>query len=766
MKRLLNLLWLAPLCGLLAADPDPAAPRQFKPLRPGEHDGIVAQVTGKLLEQFHFRQQKVNDDMASRFLDRYVEMFDSQKMLLLQPDMEFFEVYRTTLDDLTMESLDVSPAHVIYARFMERLEQRHKLVMDLLARGEKDFQFTGSERYLFNRKDAQRPGNLEEARALWRDQLRNEYLAEKLTVDTKKSPVPAKDGKPAKSTHETIVETLTKRYNRVLDYYSKRDSDDVLDYYLTALSMAYDPHSDYMGRAAKENFKISMGLSLSGIGAQLTDEDGYCTISKLIKGGPAIKSKQLKEKDRIVAVAQAEKEPVDVVGLKLDKVVELIRGPKDTEVRLTIIPADAADVSVRRVVTLVRDEIKLEDQEAKGKIIELPGAAGQTTRIGIIDLPSFYGDTSNDPSKPASERKSTTRDVSILLQKFKDEKVAGVVLDFRRNGGGYLEEAVKLTGQFIKQGPVVKVINSLGQQQLDEDKDPSVFYDGPLVVLTDRHSASASEIVAGALQDYGRALVVGESSTHGKGTVQTVLEMRDFMRGLPGLSFDPGSVKLTIRQFYLPGGKSTQLYGVTPDIVLPSANNHADIGERELDNPLPADSTSPAKFEKLDRVEAHLPELRKRSETRVLASRDFDYIRDDIERFKKMKAERTVSLNEQERRKEREEITARIEARKKEIQARPAANQKTYAFTVEEARKPGLPAPEKPDSLAQAVDGTNGAPVGASAKSGSGDEDGDGEEPKTPEVDALLNETVQILVDYINLLSKNRPVTAATGGKE
>src|SRR2546423_1386389 len=394
-----------------------------------------------------------------------------------------------------------------------------------------------------------------------------------------------------------------------------------------------------MGKAELENFSITMKLSLFGIGALLRSEDGYCKIQEL-KPGPAMASKKLKPNDRIIAVAQGEGEPVEVVDMKLSKVVELIRGPKDTEVRLTVVPADAPDPSVRKVVSLVRAEIKLEEGEAKAKIIEVPASEGKQLRLGIIDLPSFYSNFELEGRRPTADPKSTTTDVAKLLRKLVQEHIDGIVLDLRRNGGGSLEEAINLTGLFIKEGPVVQIRDQRNQIMVDKDPDPTIAYDGPLIVLTSRFSASASEILAGALQDYGRALIVGDSSTHGKGTVQSLLQLAPIMRqrGM-ALTSNPGAIKITIRKFYRVTGSSTQLKGVTPDLVLPSVNNYGEVGEDPLKNRLDWDTIPSATYEKLNRVEPYLAELKRRFEARSGADPDWGYVRADIERYKKLLAE-------------------------------------------------------------------------------------------------------------------------------
>ena len=738
LRSLVLALSLRLALALVAAEPTGHKPATV----PGRYDGLISRVTAQLLEKFHYLQQPLNDEMAGQFLDRYLNSLEfGQHLFFLESDRKEFGVYRTTLDDLTGRYGDVSPAHIIFARFLERLKQNYDYVNQLLDTDK--FDFNSDDRFEINRRKSAPPKDLADAQRIWRDRLRSEYLEQKL-----------RGVKP-----EEIAKTLKKRYTRIWNAYSKYDSDDILQVYLTALTRSYDPHSDYMGKAESENFSISMKLSLFGIGAQLTSEDGYCTIVHLMPG-PAMLSKKLKPKDRIVAVAQGNGEPVDVVDEKLSKVVELIRGPKGTEVRLTVIPADAPDPSVRNVVSLIRDEIKLADQEAKASVIDLPNGPGKTVRLGVIDLPSFYADFGSDEQKAKSERKSTTADVSRLITKLKQENIGGLILDLRRNGGGSLEEAVNLTGLFIKKGPVVEVKDSLGRVIKDEDKDPSILYDGPLIVLTSRFSASASEILAGALKDYHRALIVGDSSTHGKGTVQTLLELAPYLKSSnPEASFNPGAIKVTIRKFYLPSGDSTQLKGVTPHIVLPSINNHREVGESTLENPLPWDTIPSAKFDKLNRVQPYLDELKRLSEARVNNSPDFAYIRREAARYDKMMADRTVSLNEEQRRKEKKEADERVAAHKKELLARKASENKIYKLTLKDAALPGLPAAGGSTNLAQVAQAAKAA---APAKAAAADPDDDATEEGNPaEVDAALEEAMHILVDYISLQGKGAPIAAS-----
>ncbi len=749
----------------------------FHPISPGPADGRIAFVTASMLETHQYLRQKFNDTVSSKLLDRYLEALDPQHLHFLQSDLDEFERYRTTLDDLTRSS-DAKPACQIFNRFMERLQQRVAYADELLKT--EHFQFDTDERIMINRHEMPYPKSLDEAKQLWKERLRFEYLQEKLgKTAPKKKPADEQEKKveaKPRTEAEEIVETLTRRYNRNVRMFVDWNNEDVLQVYLSTLARVYDPHSDYLGHSQLDSFSIGMSLRLFGIGAELLSDDGYCTIRRLLPEGPAEKSKKVHVSDRIVAVAQGDEPPVDVVEMNLSKAVQLIRGPKGTKVKLTIIPK-GGDASASKVITLVRDEIKLEDQEAKAKVIELPNATGAANlRLGVIDLPSFYATFDLSP-REKSEPKSTTADVARLLKKLKQENVGGVILDLRRNGGGSLEEAIRLTGLFIKEGPVVQVRDTDGTVQEDSDNDPAVLYDGPLIVLTSRFSASASEIVAGALQDYGRALIVGDSSTHGKGTVQSVNQLRPFMGSFTN---DPGALKMTIKKFYRASGASTQLKGVTPDIMLPSvANESKDIGESALENPLPYDTIASAKYEKLNLVSPYVAELSKRAAQRVATDPEFEYVKEDIEQFKKAQADKTMSLNEKERLKEKEEAEARQKARDKERLARAESQEKIYELTLRQVNLPGLPPPvEKTNASLTKISNRTGSgvalvstnsdsaslaatspAVGAGATvPGSVDEDSDDEKPAP--VDAALVETEHILVDYLSIFSKEKVLTA------
>ena len=685
----------------------------------------IAKVTARLLENSGYTGHRAHEEVAGKFLDRYLDMLDPGRLYFFESDLAEFAPYRTNLEELTLKSGDTRPAHLIFERFQERLDQRIAYVQELLKIEKLDF--TGNDTCRWDREKAPRPRDLAEAKQLWRQHLRFDYLQEKLN-----------NKKP-----EEIVKILSRRYERTLHAMKQWKADQVLEIYLTALAHAYDPHSDYMGRQQMEDFSIGMNLSLVGIGATLQSDDGYCKIRELVPGGPAARSKLIKPGDRIVAVAQEGKEPVDVVDMPLPEAVGLIRGAKGTKVHLTIIPTDATDSSVRKTFTLVRDEVKLEDQEAKARIVDMSREGGGAIRLGVIDLPSFY---SGSGTPGGHSHKSATADVTKLIGKLKRENVRGIILDLRRNGGGSLEEAISLTGLFIDQGPVVQTRDADRDVNVENDPDASVVYDGPLVVLTSRFSASASEILAGALQDYGRALVVGDSSTFGKGTVQSLLPLANVMRrvGLP-VHGDPGTLKLTIRKFYRPSGASTQLKGVASDLVLPSATGKLKVGEAEMPDPLPWDTVAPARYDHLDRVAPYLSDLRAASAKRIAADKDFVWMREDIQRFNTRLANPVASLNEKQRRQEKADEEARAEARKKERAARRPSPETQYEITLKNADMAGLPTPmnAKTHSRGAAEEGV--------------DKDTElldhADAVKDPAADLTLQETKRILVDYVGLLN-------------
>lgn len=678
------ILWAGCETGKMAPPP-PLVSLPTNSIQPGPDDPRIAFVTARLLENYHYLEHPLDKEMSAKFYDGYINSLDPRHVHFLQSDLAEFAPYRTNLDTLTINknlAADLSPAFLIYQRYQERFAQHAAYVNELLQ--QEKFKFTGEDRIQVDRRHEPFPKDLAEAQQLWLQQLRYEFLQNKLSREITETNGVFTVKLPSGASTNIIAE-LQKHNRWNLHLMTNQDSDAVLTVYLNALAHAYDPHSDYFSAPRAQDFSISMNLSLFGIGARLMEDDGYCTINALVPGGPASKSKLLNEKDRVIAVAQGDKPPVDVVDMDLEKVVQQIRGPKGTEVRLTI--SQAPDFTSRKVVSLVRDEIKMEDSEAKAKVIDLPNGQGGTNRIGILDLPSFYAPIPDSGSR--STPHYTSVDVAKLVKKLKAEHVSGIIIDLRYNPGGSLEEAIKFTGLFIKDGPVVQARNPDGQVTVDSDTDPEQLYAGPLVILINRFSASAAEIAAAALQDYGRALVVGDISTHGKGTVQSIQYLKPFMVNSTN---DPGQLKVTIRKFYRITGASTQLKGVMPDIVLPDIYNYStQIGESNLDNPLVWDPIDPVNYDKLNLVRPYLSELHQRSDARIATNQDFAYVWQDIEQFKKTQADKSVTLNEHEAIKERERETLKNTARNKEQETRPDTGMKVYELTLKNASEAELP---------------------------------------------------------------------------
>jgi carboxyl-terminal processing protease len=746
----------------LAAGNTNASPQ----LVPGPNDGRIAYVTARLLEEYHYSQHPLDKEMSEKFFDGYLNALDPQHLYFLKSDITEFAHYRTNLDVLTINNrgvADLTPAYQIYGRFLERLNQRVAYENKLLKRDR--FALNTHQDILLDRRESPYPKNLAEARQFWQQRLVYDYIQE--VIGRRISPTNSDVLLPLpKSAAGEITDKLARHYRWLLRFFANWDSSDVLQAYLNALTHAYDPHTDYLNTSHAQDFSINMSLALFGIGAELRSEDGYCTIISLLPGGPAAKGKQLKPKDRIVAVAQAKQPPVDVVDMDLSKIVQMIRGPKDTEVRLTVIPSD--DPNSRHVVTLIRDEIKLEDQEAKAELVAMPDGHGGTNRLGIIDLPSFYATVDLPGDNGDLGEKSTTADVRRLIQKLEREHVSGIVLDLRNNGGGSLEEAVNFTGLFVTNGPVVLVRTPEGRVNVDQDSSTYALYRGPLVVLVNRFSASATEIVAGALQDYGRALIVGDTSTYGKGTVQNLNPLRPFIWSAnESVSNDPGTVKITIRKFYRISGASTQLKGVVPDLVLPDTLNAMnDIGESSMPNAMPWDTIPKADYNPVDLVQPYLPELRKLSDARVATNQDFVYIRQDIDEFKKLLASKTASLNEDEELKQAKQTALRQKAREAERAGRKVPDEKIYEITVENAGKSGLPPMLWPTNMVSLTTNTAAVPPAAAGlvKTPRATTTAAGAVgTNAPPTDPWLDETEHILQDYVSLMDKNH--RAATNPK-
>src|SRR6266436_2718369 len=619
-------------------------------------DNVCVSV-GRLLEEGHYTHKQLNDDLSGKILRSYLELLDFSHLFFTQEDVDGLTTkYGTALGD-DVFFFKQKTAYEIYDLYQKRVDDRVAKIKELL---KQPADFKTDATIDLTRQKAPWPKDQAEADQLWRGRITSELLQEKLS----EHPI------------EPGPQLVARRYDRLARNVHESDRDEQAKFFLDAVALAYDPHSEYLSESDLKNFSINMGLSLVGIGAMLRTEDGYAKIESLVAGGPAQVDGRLKVGDRITAVGQGTGEFVDVRDMRLDKVVEMIRGKKGSKVRLLVIPADAADPSKRKNVELVRDEIKLKDQEARADIIIKKDDEGRAVKLGWITLPSFYADMDH-------HAKSTTKDVLALLKRLKKENIAGLVVDLRRNGGGSLEEVISLTGLFLKSGPIVQTKGSNGNIVVSSDPDPGIAYGGPLIVLTSRQSASASEIFAAALQDYGRAVIVGDKNTFGKGTVQTILEIGRFTSLLGSRSQDDGALKLTIQKFYRVAGGSTQLHGVASDIVLPSLSDLPEYGEGALKNCLPYDEVPRAKFTKWSdsNHQLFIDELKRRSETRVQANPEFRYVIEDMERLRRRLDENRISLNEDVRRSEMNEDKLRKEARSQERLARKAEDVQTYRLT-------------------------------------------------------------------------------------
>jgi carboxyl-terminal processing protease len=710
-------------------------------LQPPPESSAVTGLAVKLFEHAHYSHHRLDSEASSRFLTRYVEALDYNRLFFLQGDLKEFDGFLPNLPDQTRAG-DTQPGFDVFARYQKRVEEAVAIAKECL---KQPVAFDSNETIQIDRSKAPWPADEAERVKLWRERVKYDLLQETLN----------------KTKPDEALRVLTRRYDRLLRSMREMDAGDVLEVYLNALCHAYDPHSDYLGASQLKDFEIGMRLSLFGIGAVLRSEDGYAKIVNLIPGGPADLDKRLKPNDRIVAVAEGDKPAVDVVDMKLTKVVEHIRGAKGTKVKLTVIPANAADSSVRKLITLVRDEVKLTEQQAKAKVFELPAAKdAPARRLGVIDLPSFYADTEKMRNGD-NNFTSSTHHVAVLLAKLKAQKVDGIVLDLRRNGGGLLDEAIALAGLFIKEGPVVQIKDPRNRIQVLRDEDTSVAYDGPLLVLVSHISASASEILAAAIQDYGRGLVVGSGKTFGKGTVQTMLSLSAWLQEVP----NPGALKLTTQKFYRVAGGSTQNRGVIPDITLPSLYDVREIGESSLNNAMPYDEVQPAPHQNYSALNGKLTELRQRSMIRIATDPEFTYLNEDIARVKQQLKVGTVSLNKAKRLDEKKITTDRDAARKKDRLARAAAALK-FTEVVVGAATNVVASASAPRAAATSASVTKSAPASKPAAHGDTDpaDDADDEnDVKEPPTDPLLNESLSILRDLVVLAPPpSGPAVAST----
>lgn len=609
-------------------------------LTPLQEQSQAAHLSAEVLTRYHYKPVKLDDVSSSKIFDNYIKSLDSQKIFFSKADIDQISNTRTKLDDAILKE-DLSIPFAIFNLYQQRIAERVTYARSLLNKG---FSFTKEESYQNTREKSSWVASQEEMNDLWRKRVKNDWLRLKLA------------GKDEKS----IIETLDKRYENTLKSITKIKNDDVFQSFMNAYTMTVDPHTNYFGIRASDDFDISMKLSLDGIGAVLQDKDEYTTIRELVAGGPAALSGKLEIGDRIVGVGQGENSPVtDVTGWRLDDTVALIRGAENSVVVLDILPAEAGPDGKHKRIALTRKKISLEQQAAKKSIIEIKEGSN-AHRIGVIDLPVFYQDF-GARLKGDKIFKSATRDVSRLLEELKKDKVDSILLDLRNNGGGSLDEAIELTGLFIDKGPVLQERNVKGEIKVDSDINRGVVWNGPMGILINRGSASASEIFAAAIQDYGRGIVIGEQS-FGKGTVQSVVSLDQLVKNEQPKF---GELKMTIAQFFRINGSTTQLRGVTPDISLPSITDVDSFGESSFDNALPWTQIKPAEFIPAGNLKVLFPSLLASHELRIGKDKDFQYLKEDINEYKTLAAKNLISLNEASRRKEREAQELRLTLREK-----------------------------------------------------------------------------------------------------
>ncbi|MCU1734055.1 MULTISPECIES: carboxy terminal-processing peptidase [unclassified Pseudomonas] len=688
MKHFLPSTALALLIGLgsLPLAGNALAANSWESLHP-DRDQVVASLNVvELLKRHHYSKPPLNDARSVIIYDSYIKLLDPARIYFTAGDIAEFDKWKAQFDDF-LKSGNLEPGFDIYKRYLDRVKSRLDFTLAELNKGIDKIDFTVSETLLVDRKDAPWMKTDAELDDLWRKRLKDEVLRLKIA------------GKEPKA----IQELLTKRYKNQLSRLDQTRSEDIFQAYINTFAQSYDPHTNYLSPDNAENFDINMSLSLEGIGAVLQSDNDQVKIVRLVPAGPAAKTKQVAPADKIIGVAQGDKEMVDVIGWRLDEVVKLIRGPKGSVVRLEVIPANnAPNDQTSKIVSITREAVKLEEQAAKKSVLNLK-QDGRDYKLGIIEIPAFYLDfkafRAGDP-----EYKSTTRDVKKLLTELQKEKVDGVVIDLRNNGGGSLQEATELTSLFIDKGPTVLVRNSDGRVDVLEDENSGAFYKGPLALLVNRLSASASEIFAGAMQDYHRALIIG-GQTFGKGTVQTIQPLNH------------GELKLTLAKFYRVSGQSTQHQGVLPDIDYPSIIDTKEIGESALPEAMPWDTIRPAIKPASDPFKPFLAQLKNRHDDRSAKDPEFVYIRDRLALTQKLMSEKTVSLNEVERRAQHADIE------NKQLVLENTRRKAKGEEPLKELKK------EDEDAIPAEPDDTK------------------------PEDDAYLSETGRILLDYLSLNS-------------
>jgi carboxyl-terminal processing protease len=596
----------------------------------------VAQMVTALMSKGHLSRHKLDDEISQRAFKLFLEGLDPLKSYFYQSDIDEFRPYELQLDDMLAEN-NTSFANRVFQRFLQRVDERVVMVDELL---QQPLDFTRDEEMATAPDQLQYPRDTAEARERWRQRITYDMLVLRAAA----SKDPKQEAKDPAERDKEARDKISKRYHNFARRMKQFDNNELLELYLTSITSSYDPHTSYMSPSSLDNFQIALQLKLEGIGAQLQDQDGKTIVAKVVPGGAADKHGKLKKEDEIISVGQADSsDMVDIVGMKLNDVVQLIRGDAGTEVRLGVIPAGTTEMVT---YSITRAKIELEDQAAHGEVFEIgSNPDGTPVKIGVLDLPSFYQDM-QAAQDGARDFRSATTDVRKILEDFQAQGVDAVVLDLRRNGGGSLVEAVDLTGLFIDEGPVVQVMGYDKRREIHRDEQRGVAWDGPLVVVISKFSASASEILAGAIQDYGRGIVVGDEATHGKGTVQSLRYLGELL----GVPYPPnyGALKITVQQFFRPSGESTQKRGVLSDIVLPSITNYMDIGESDLDyaiefQKIPATDYNPWAVVSSDLIKR----LRGESQGRIGQSEEFARLLTRIEKYRERKERKTVTLNEQ-----------------------------------------------------------------------------------------------------------------------
>ncbi len=651
-------------------------------VEPDSYQPQVDKLVNAIISRYHYKKVDLNDSLSAAIFDKYINTLDFSHSYFLASDIDKFNGFRTELDDMIKDG-DLGPAFEIFNTFKDRVHQRLDYAEKLL---DKEFDYTKKDSMEINREDEPFPKTDKEAEEIWHKRVKSDALNLKLT------------GKDWAS----VSETLKKRYDNYRKAVDQYNSEDVFQQFMNAYTESIDPHTNYFSPITSDNFKINMSLSLEGIGAQLRTEDDYTKVVEIIPGGPAYKSGLLHPEDKIVGVAQGDTGQMeDVIGWRITDVVQLIRGKKGTVVRLLIIPADGGPNATPHEITLTRDKVKLEEQAAKDSVLNLDEQKKEF-KIGIINVPAFYSDYEAQ-QRGEKDYKSTTKDVKKLLDQLKKEKVDGVIIDLRNNGGGSLQEAVQMTGLFIKKGPVVQVRDADGSIDVDRDPDPSIEYDGPLAVLVNRFSASASEIFSAAIQDYGRGLIIGEQ-TYGKGTVQNLIDLNRLM---PDKDNKFGQVKLTIAKYYRIDGGSTQHKGVIPDIKYPTPfGDSKEYGESSEPSALPWDQIAPTDYEKYGGFSKYIPQLISMHKERIKNDPEFQNYIASVQDAEESHDKKYVSLNYDRREKEKE-----------------AEEEKKFEEENRIRKEQGLKLIQKGETPAK----------------------------KTKNYDALLDETGHILADYILL---------------